>query len=243
MEREADRYSHDKWYENFWYHYKWPVIIVIAVIAVGIYLIANGKNNSESGDMYILYVTGRSEVYSDKLESLGFVVKEYASDFNGDGKVKCSIDNLFIGKDQDLAAVYANKEKIQTALRAGTCMMVIFDAEGLEYFADGDSFCDLSVFVDPEFLVENGTVLHLNLTPFFTDNWETMEDWAEWTDDLYLGIRLFDGTVGQLSNKVSENYYNAVDFVKNIFVFKREHDPEALAERERRLAEEQTQQN
>ena len=113
-EREADRYSHDKWYENIWYHHKFHIIIGVVVVlflAVMIY----SSNMKDPSDMYIFFLTESPEVYTEKEDTLTEILTEYAKDKNGDGEINIQIHNIYIGEEFDAANVFKNKEFLMNA--------------------------------------------------------------------------------------------------------------------------------
>ena len=85
-EREIDRYKHDKWYQNIWFHHKGPIIaIVLAVVILGVLLYSS--HMTDPTDIYILHITESPEVYKEKTISLNETITKYAEDKNGDGKI------------------------------------------------------------------------------------------------------------------------------------------------------------
>ena len=207
-EREADRYSHDKWYQNIWYHHKFHIILGVMMVAFGAILFFS-TNMKDTTDMYILYITDSPEVYTEKTETLKSILSQYAEDKNGDGEVSLFIENLYIGEEFDSANVYKNKEKIMTALRSGNSMFVIADKVGAQYLKEADVCEDLTKII-----------------PFNENYSETDGNMWNWTDSdfriknnefygifdnisLYFGIRKFEGTILELTDTAKKNYETA----------------------------------
>ena len=215
-EREADKYSHDKWYENFWYHHKAHVLIGIAVIAVIVTMFMS-YNWQDPTDMYILFITESPEVYKEKAMALTNILSEYAGDKNGDGEVNIFIDNVYIGSEFDATNVFKNKEKIMTKLRSGDCMFVIAEDYGAEYLLEGGSCADITgLFPDvAEGSIEyDGTMWNWDNSAFRNSNSDFYLAFGEMS--LYFGLRVYEGTIAELTDNSKENYQLAEDLLKAI---------------------------
>ncbi len=205
-EREADRYPHDKWYENIWYHHKFHIIFGVMLIVFIAVLFFSTRMNDPT-DMYILYITDSPEVYTEKTDTLKEVLTKYAEDKNGDGEVTLFIENLYIGEEFDTANTFKNKEKIMTALRSGNSMFVIADGVGAQYLEAADVCADLTEVL-PETYTENldmnGKMWNWADTDFRMKNNVFYEMFDDTT--LYFGIRQFEGTVAELTDSAKNNY-------------------------------------
>lgn len=69
---------------NFWYHYKWPVIL-ISFFAIVIIIAVAQMAGKEKEDVSIMYA-GPQYISSDSYESLRDAMKRIMSDYNGDGE-------------------------------------------------------------------------------------------------------------------------------------------------------------
>lgn len=74
-----------KKFQNFWYYYKVLAIIVLAVLAVGIYFFLIQRRSVES-DYHAAIVSPQSPS-SDQLERIQKALEEIGQDQNGDGSV------------------------------------------------------------------------------------------------------------------------------------------------------------
>ena len=113
--REDDRLEGDvkikmpmsKWFENFWYHYKWHTIAVIFTVIVVAVLITQCATRPHY-DVHILYA-GDKAVSTSKsnpekqqfLQSFNSV----SSDFDGDGTVKVAFNHLYAPDAEELARI------------------------------------------------------------------------------------------------------------------------------------------
>ena len=73
------------WFKNYWYYYKWTVIIAVFFIAVILFCLFNTGDKTEY-DVSVLY-TGPCLITSDQNKSIGSVFSQIVThDKNGDGK-------------------------------------------------------------------------------------------------------------------------------------------------------------
>ncbi len=215
-EREQDRYSHDKWYENIWYHHKFHIIVgavLLLFLAVTIY----SSNMTDPADLYIFFLTESPEVYTEKEDTLTEILTEYAGDKNGDGIVNLYIHNIYIGEEFDDTNVYKNKEFLMTSLRSGDCMLVISEDYGAQYLLDGEVCSDLAQ-VFPEMTEENfayeGKMWDWTNSDFWNENNKLYKAFGE--IPLYFGLRAFEGTIAETTDHAKKNYNAAKDLLEAI---------------------------
>lgn len=97
--------------ENFWYHYKWHSIAAVVVIAITIVLVLQTCSRV-SYDGYILYAgpyeikqtsqNGDIAPYAEAISSL----KKVCSDYDNDGNVNVTLQNLFVLNDEEANEMY-----------------------------------------------------------------------------------------------------------------------------------------
>jgi hypothetical protein len=208
FEREADRYIKDKWYKNIWYHYKIPICLVLFA-AVTIFFFAYSAVTKETIDLYVMYITEDPEVYTEKINALEQTLALYTEDRTGDDEIVVFVDNVFVGSAHEDDVVYQNKERIMTALRAGTCMLILCDDDGLKYMTEAEALCDLSVEL-PEMGLE-GFYYTLTDTPFMQKN-----SMPEWNNELYVSLRVYKGTVAELIPSSQTNFDHARITFENV---------------------------
>ena len=78
-----------KWLQNFWYYYKIPVIVVLAVLAAGIYYFLIQRQSVES-DYHAAIVSPR-QLSDEQLERIKSVLERIGKDQNGDGRVEVQL--------------------------------------------------------------------------------------------------------------------------------------------------------
>ena len=207
--READRYVKDKWYKNFWYHYKIPAIVVVFLAVVAVVLIVQ-LYQKEEYDLYIVYVTEDPEVYTEKVKSLTNTITQYVPDVNGDGEITVYIDNIYIGDTHDAPEVYKNKERIMTYMRSGTSMFFIGDNVGMDYLYAAEALVSLEDIADSN-LAYGGCAWQLNGTTF-----EENATMYKLNRDTYFGLRVYEGTIAELSKNSAKKFETAKTTLINI---------------------------
>lgn len=74
--------------QNFWYYYKVPVIIILAVLAVGVYLYSQRETVEADYRVAVVAARGCSD---EQLARLKTVLTAAGQDLNGDGSVTVKI--------------------------------------------------------------------------------------------------------------------------------------------------------
>ena len=97
--------------ENFWYHYKWHTIAAVTVIAILVVLTLQTCSRV-SYDGHILYAgpyeikqtsqNGDIAPYAEAISSL----KKVCSDYDNDGNVNVTLQNLFVLNDEEANEMY-----------------------------------------------------------------------------------------------------------------------------------------
>lgn len=205
-EREYDKYSHDKWYQNTWFHYKTPIVAGIVIIAI-LSVLFFSSNMTDPTDIYILYITESPEIYKEKTDSLSEILTQYTKDANNDGKKIVYIENIYVGDEFDAANVYTNKEKIMTALRSGDCMFIISDEVGALYLEEAEACADLTDKLPENYdgtLEFEGRAWNWNDSSFKQSNEILTKTFG--TSPLYFSLRVYEGTVAELTDHSKNNY-------------------------------------
>lgn len=106
--------------ENFFYYYKWHLIIGAVVALVVGYAVVSSLGSHEP-DLYMIYASdkGVSTDTSDKLENMlsgaGLI-----KDIDGDGTEKMIFDPMVVDMESNGGGDYMMLQKLQTVLLAGT---------------------------------------------------------------------------------------------------------------------------
>ena len=101
-----------KWLDNFWYHYKWVVIIVTFFLIIGIILtvqLVTRKNY----DVYIMYL-GDASIPDTKYQDIMDSFEKVADDYNGDGELLLNFSKTgYIADEENPMASSVNSTAIQ----------------------------------------------------------------------------------------------------------------------------------
>ncbi|MBE6573535.1 MAG: hypothetical protein E7652_03980 [Ruminococcaceae bacterium] len=90
-----------KWFENFWYHYKWPVIIGAFFVICGS-VMAIQFIQREEYDSLILYTGPDMPTANEQRDIESAFEQLMTEDFNGDGDYNAVLDPLFLMTDEQL---------------------------------------------------------------------------------------------------------------------------------------------
>lgn len=92
-----------KWFDNFWYHYKW-IAIVVSIFAVFIIVSSVQMATKEDGDIYVMYA-GSAVI---NVQNATYIERAFESiddnDFSGDGKVNAVLRDLTIMSADEIKA-------------------------------------------------------------------------------------------------------------------------------------------
>ncbi len=122
----------EKW-DNFWFHYKWYVVALVATVAVLAVLIAQCATKTKY-DLQVIYFT-HTTVLDAQTEGIADYFKKYSEDTNGDGQINVQIVNIsFSNTTGDLQYRYTMLSKLQAMLTGDeNAMLYITDSETYEY--------------------------------------------------------------------------------------------------------------
>ena len=180
-----------KW-QNFWYHYKWPVVLgALAVVAV-IILVAQMVNREHPDYHMILASTKNLPVPAN--DAFAAELEQYGRDLNGDGKVLVSIEFLYVGSDGgQLSAV--NQQKFTATMFAGDTLFFGFSPDYYDYLLKNLEDSDTAFFdqlgVEVEGVSEDGRTWSWKGASFLQD--ESMKGAPE---ELIFGVRSASGSAG-----------------------------------------------
>ncbi len=142
---EKEKQSFKKWFDNYWYHYKWPTILGIFLLFVLIVGIVQCSARVES-DVIMMYA-GPKQLSFDEIRLLKeSAAKVMEQDYNGDGsKIVEYLENVVIvedytvedlnGEEQVLIDKQEQIEQYVTQVAAGDAQI---------YFLSADVYHDLS---------------------------------------------------------------------------------------------------
>lgn len=133
---------------NFFYHYKWHVIISVFFVAVAAFFTYD-LVKKEAGDIRVLVITKNDQNSAEiayKIKDIELALEKYCPDFDDSGYVHVEVFSMDLSENLDLQYELAQVTKLTSELMIGNAQMFIVDKEGFESISEGDNstFFDLS---------------------------------------------------------------------------------------------------
>lgn len=175
--------------ENFWYYYKWWVILG-AVFLMGIIVAINFVSSISKEDTADLKIVS---VFSHPLTAKEYDINERVTDcladINGDGKINAVLKQYYITEEQKTDDDQIAKGQFETLLRSGSGDVMLFDEPNLELYIKKDIFTPLdnldflSGIPDEHIIYQNGVPVALKL-----EKSQVLIDMGFIIDEVYAGI-------------------------------------------------------
>ncbi len=175
--------------ENFFYYYKWRVIIAILVLLViSMYIPAIVDDEKDAvGDLTVLSVLAHpltSEEYDiDKR------LKDVIEDVDGDGEKSVVLKQFFVTEKRTSDSDVISMAQLDENLKVGRGDLVIFDEPNLEHYLKKDMFSplkdyvDLSGIPDEDIIKKDGVAVAVKLTSS-----QILKDMRFIIDEVYAGV-------------------------------------------------------
>lgn len=187
--REREELHGFKKLSNFFYHYKWHVIVGVFFTAVIIFF-AYDLIKKEDGDVRVLVVSkepsiARQVAYKTKDFELAF--EKYCPDFDDSGYIHVDVYNIDLSENAQQDYMLASTTKLFGEISYGEAQMYILDTPSFESITDGgstDGFVDIGELY-PDCPQADGIFYKLKGSDF-----SYMASYVEaCPDDLYIVIR------------------------------------------------------
>ena len=144
-----------KWFENFWYHYKWHTIITLFIVIV-VTICTAQICSREKYDVYILYA-GSADVRGTKTEgdisayqTLYKSVSEASEDFDGNGEVTPALETLYMLSDEERLELEAKFKEMKETGEGSYELNYVQLSENNTTFRDRITYSDYYVFLISE---------------------------------------------------------------------------------------------
>lgn len=150
-EKFGDWEGFKSWFENvYWFHYRWPTLAGVVVIAVALFLVLDSVNKVHY-DLSIV-VASKDTIADSAFDEINKVVSDAVGDLNGNGKTEIQFVVLSMG-DDDIGI--ANQQRIYLCLSDTQYVIYLLDesnsslftAPELEYF---DPLSDYEITPDTD---------------------------------------------------------------------------------------------
>ena len=161
---KKNRFS--KWFENFWYHYKWHSLIALFLVFT-ITVCTLQMCEKEKYDAYILYAGGHAFARESSDGDFPEYVKakdsieRFVSDYDGNGESNISFRDLYTPTESELKEkdeesfaerAYNDRNALATTMMSGDFFLCFFAPEVFENYNSVGSneasiFCDLTKYI------------------------------------------------------------------------------------------------
>ncbi len=187
--REAVELHGWKKVSNFFYHYKWHVVVITFFVAVvGFFVYDLVKK--EQGDIRVLVVTKDSDIAKQvayKTKDFELTFEKYCPDFDDSGYVHVDTYNIDLSENIDANYMLAGVTKLTGEISFGEAQMYIMDTPSLEsIITDGDT----SGFVNLEEIYPDNPQIDGIFYKLKGSNFAYMANYVEaCPEDLFIVIR------------------------------------------------------
>lgn len=205
---------------NFFYHYKWHVIVITFITAIAAFLIITTVIR-ENGDVRVLAFAKNTNTAASlyyKSNDFELALEQYTKDYDENGYTHVELFYMNMSEDQDYNYYYTNQTKLFSEVSSGTAQMYIADREMLSEIlgsqTESEAYTDLS-----ELYPDNPNIVDKY---YFKVKGSSLAASAMYVEgcpeDMYIAIRNeeFKG-YNQISGKqISENHARAMEILDNI---------------------------
>ncbi len=149
-----------KWFDNYWYHYKWITIGVIFVIVV--VLVCTLQMCEKKGEDTVVLYAGPYQLSGAQIEGIrGVINNVMPDDFNGDGKKHTAVANYYILSEDQIKKIEAETDEFGVKLDVNNQYITQNYDSYYDYIQTGESpicFVDRHLYSE---LVKYGRLLPL----------------------------------------------------------------------------------
>lgn len=197
--------------ENFWYYYKWWVVLGV-LLALGIWLgvwYASTTVDDTSGDLTVVSLFAHpltSEEYDIDRRLAGVV-----ADANGDGESKVVLKPYYITEKKTSESDQVSKEQFEAGLQKCYGDLLILDEPSLDSYLPKDIFEPIGNYVDlsqipEEDIVYRGDVpVAVKLT-----NSKVLSDMRFIIDEVYVSVMFIPDNASEKTLACRENAKDAI---------------------------------
>ena len=211
MDVEKPKFGTQKWFENYWYHYKWHTIAGLFILFVAVSLL-HDLVTKEKYDAEMM-ITGQQYVDYTVSERLGLLLSQYAEDYDGNGEINIGVfSNEFPTDSAQVEMMMAAQTRLMAELSDGLSMVMVLDNYTYDLInnsSEGDFFADISAYSDKAY--DGGMKINLSDTPLGSD--PGIKTIAE---QYFLVLRSPDMHAANRNEKAVENYQNQVKLLENL---------------------------
>lgn len=204
-ERENAPLSFKEKIKNFWFHYKWTVLLC-SFFAVAITFLTIQGITKERYDATVLFCTHRPFMQSS-IDNIETKLGEYFSDVDNNGKINIALYQAYYKEEPDdyIATDDAMRTRIIAEIASGENCLFIMEEDILSDLSKRGAFLDLREIFD---IKSDKAVYGISLkdSRIFSN-----EDFEKTRENYYMAIRIY-------KKGTSKESYNAqLDALKKIY--------------------------
>ena len=220
-----------KWFDNFWYHYKWHVIIGLFVIVF--LVVAIGQMiDKDKVDAYVMYA-GPTSFMPSEIDEMQNAFREIMPDLNGDGKKIVEFINIVHMTDEDiennkkqaekdgveykpdLEFIAQQKQKLKLQLAAGDAYILLLDPDAYSEDYEVGMYEKLeTIGIESEFANDDSSIKFKE-----TDYGKFYSIFEKLPDDTLLCLKTLN-VMGEAKGKAEQKKYdNQLELMKTILDF------------------------
>ena len=227
-----------KWLDNFWYHYKWHVIVI--AFAVVFLVVAVGQMvNKEKVDVYVMYA-GPTAFLPGEIYDIQDDFEDFMPDINGDGKkIVQFIDITLLTDGQvkeymdeaekagteykpDMEYISNARQKFKLQLAAGDAYLLLLDPELYkEDYGIGMYEKLLDLGIETEYAYDDSAIKFKE-----TDFGKYYSSFEKFPEDTLMCFRKLNVTGKARGKKEQKKYDDQLVFMKQILDFETSSDEE-----------------
>lgn len=201
---KKDKKTFWQWLENLWYHYKWVLILSVIAILVAIYCIYAAVT-APKYDYTVAYI-GHSSITLGQEDSLAETFKQYGEDLNNDGEVTVRVLAYDLNAYQyDSQKYMADVVNIQDDINNARSILYVIDPEAFDIYQN--QFSCFGYF-DGTHAADNVPIADVGWPWYATAFYQRLY-FAGFPDNMYLVMRVVDGTAAEGNAKAQERFGEA----------------------------------
>ena len=104
------------WFENYWYYYKWPVILITFFAGVILFCVVQSESR-EKVDAYIMYTGPYFFEMGEKANLENAIALTMSEDSDGDGRKRISIMDMPAFSDEEIRQAVGTSEDVSLMLK------------------------------------------------------------------------------------------------------------------------------
>ena len=220
-----------KWLDNFWYHYKWHVIIILFV-AVFLFVAIGQMVKKEKVDVYIMYA-GPTAFMAGEIYDIQDTFEEILPDLNGDGEKSVQFIDITVLTDSqieenrkkaekdgvdykpDMEYISQMRQKFKLQLAAGDAYLLLLDPQMYAEDYEIGMYKTLeSLGIESEYAYDDSSVKFRE-----TDYGKYYKIFEKFPEDTLMCFRTLNVTGQARGKKEQQKYDDQLIFMKKIIEF------------------------